>query len=185
MSAAAEVSAVRRPPRRSPQLPASQPGMLRNQGVAWPDSGRTTLRNTGQRCAPVSVTPPRQKAYAQVVGSSGTIYGSEDGGSQRSLSLTCAGTGTNTPRPDRTLSSRERLRVLVVNAHRVRRSRRRAPPTQIINGALRKPGQARSRRALECSNAIDGGRLRQPGIGPRPAPTTSNNLMEPFARSSR
>src|SRR5438105_11335879 len=44
--------------------------------AGWADSGRTTSRNTGQRCAPMSVIPPGPKAYAQVTGTRDTVYGS-------------------------------------------------------------------------------------------------------------
>ena len=46
--------------------------------ASWPDSGRTRSRNTGQRCATVSVVWARHKVCAQVAGACDAVYGSDD-----------------------------------------------------------------------------------------------------------
>jgi hypothetical protein len=58
------------------RLPVIDAQLSRSRSAAWPDSGLTRTRNTGQRCATVSVTSPGQKAYAQVTNAHDSIYGS-------------------------------------------------------------------------------------------------------------
>jgi hypothetical protein len=52
----------------------------RERSVIWPDFGRITPRNIGQRCAPVSIVLPCQNTYTQVESTRDTVYGS--GGSR-------------------------------------------------------------------------------------------------------
>jgi hypothetical protein len=61
--------------RRSDTLTTAT-GEQRADAVAWPESGRTRMLNIGQRCAPVSVTSPGQKASSQVTDARDAVYGS-------------------------------------------------------------------------------------------------------------
>ena len=67
----------------SQRPPQTDPALICNHEVirgwpipGWPDFGRTRVLNIGQGCAAVSVTRPRQQAYAQVASARDAAYGS-------------------------------------------------------------------------------------------------------------
>lgn len=134
------------------------------QQKIWPDSGRARVSNIGQRCAPVSVTPPGRRASAQLVsacdptyGSAGWIAESSRSGSRR---LRCA-----PPHPSHSAPCFALRHARAGAPQRISKTADHFDPSAVSGGSASRRPQAPDRPAhgarVKAASRRPSGRLRR------------------------